>query len=165
MFACVEWRKLTRHCPLPALLVAGVTGATVYQLVYTLPRWGPLVAAPSAASGATARVVVPLLVVFAALFNLHMFAQTLVFKSDGAMGVGLVNAVRGAIITALAAAIFCSPVRPWLCITRQSGLSAVVTALGGVGWVVAGARAKRVQQAPAAPRRSARLRGAEKKEI
>lgn len=144
---------------------AGVAGATAYQLLYTLPRWGQLVSAPSAASGATAAAVVPLLMVFAALFNLHMFAQTLVFKSDGAMGVGLVNAVRGAIITAIAAAMFCSSARPWLCLTRQSGLSAVVTALGGVGWVVAGARAKRAQQAAAVPRRSTRLSGPEKKEL
>lgn len=141
-----------------------MTGATAYQLLYTLPRWGALVAQPSAASGATPRTVVPLLLAFAAMFNLHMFAQTLVFRSEGAVGVGLVNAVRGAAITAIGGAAFCSPARPQLCLTRQSAASAAVTALGGVGWVAAGARAKRAAAAAAAATAAGGAEG-DKKEL
>lgn len=67
-----------------------------------------------------------------------MAAQAAVFKSEGAIGVGLVNAVRGAVITLCMHALFCAPARRNLCLTRQTLIAAVVTTLGGAIYVLAG---------------------------
>lgn len=83
------------------------------------------------------RHVALLLTVFGAGFNLHMALQAAVFKSEGAIGVGLVNAVRGAVITVVISALFCTPARAALCLTRQSLASAAVTTLGGAVYVLA----------------------------
>ncbi len=64
--------------------------------------------------------------------------QAAVFKSEGAIGVGLVNAVRGAVITVVVAALFCSPGRRHLCLTNQTMLSAAVTTAGGAIYVLTG---------------------------
>ena len=90
--------------------------------------------------------MLPLLVLFGALFNVHMAAQALMFRADGAVGVGLVNAARGAVITVLMGLLFCSPAKPVLCLTPRSALSAAITTLGGIIYVLSGA-----QQHPAAP--------------
>ena len=64
--------------------------------------------------------------------------QAAVFTREGAIGVGLVNAVRGACITVVIALLFCSPRKRHLCLTRQTLLSAAVTTLGGAIYVLAG---------------------------
>lgn len=67
-----------------------------------------------------------------------MLVQAAVFKSEGAIGVGLVNAVRGAVITVVIAALFCTPQRRHLCLTPQTVLSAAITTVGGAVYVLAG---------------------------
>lgn len=53
----------------------GFVAAAAYQLVYTLPRWQALVVSRMTAAGTTPARVALLMSVFAALFNLHTFAQ------------------------------------------------------------------------------------------
>lgn len=79
-----------------------------------------------------------MLLVFGAMFNVHIFAQGLVFKAEGAMGVSLVNALRSATVALASQALFCSSARPWLCMTRQSSASVAITTLGGLIWVAFG---------------------------
>jgi uncharacterized membrane protein YeaQ/YmgE (transglycosylase-associated protein family) len=104
------------------------------------------VAEPLAASPASPGHVAALLALFGALFNGHMLVQAAVFKSEGAIGVGLVNAVRGAVITVVVAALFCTPQRRHLCLTPQTVLSAAITTVGGAVYVLTSAG-----QAPRGP--------------
>ena len=73
--------------------------------------------------------------------------QSLVFKSDGAVAVQLTSAVRGAVLAVCMGLWFCSPARPKLCLTPQTIVSAAITTLGGVIWVLSGARATQPQPA------------------
>jgi drug/metabolite transporter (DMT)-like permease len=116
----------------------GFVGATAFQLLHTLPRWEALVAAPARAAGATPASVLPLLLLFGAAFNVHMWVQSRVFKAEGALAVSLVTAARGAALTGVSAALFCSPAAPRHCATPRAVAAAAVTALGGAVWVLAG---------------------------
>lgn len=86
--------------------------------------------------------------------------QAAVFKTEGAIGVGLVNAVRGAVITAVVAALFCGPERRHLCLTNQTMLSAAVTTVGGAVYVLAGGVRQPPKPKAAAERHAARMEGA-----
>ena len=126
--------------PYPDILwhisMVGALGAGTYQALYVAPRASSLLAVPL-----TSPPMLFKLALFGTLFNIHMYTQSKVFKGQGALGVALVNAMRGAVIAAGASVLFCSPDRPKLCMNVQSGVSAVVTTIGGLAWVVAGARA------------------------
>jgi drug/metabolite transporter (DMT)-like permease len=136
--------------PYPEILwhisAVGAAGALGYQTLIVLPRSRELLWAPMEASGVSYRDIVLYLVAFGALFNVHMFVQSLVFKSQGALGVSLITAVRGAVIVVVAAALFCSPEKKNLCLNRQNGISAAVTTMGGLAWALAGAQAKKTKQ-------------------
>jgi hypothetical protein len=73
--------------------------------------------------------------------------QGAVQKSDGALGVGLVTAVRSATVSLSSGLLFCSPAAPAQCLTPLSAASALIVTLGGVVWVraVAPAPGKRKQ--------------------
>ena len=137
----------------------GFLASAAYQALYTLPNWDRLVGrhlAATAAAGRSPAYVAGLLAVFGGLFNLHMLVQAAVFKSEGAVGVGLVNAVRGAAITLVVAALFCDAERQHLCLTRQTLASAAVTTIGGAIYVLAGGQRRplskpRVAAAEAGP--------------
>ncbi len=58
----------------------------------------------------------------------------MVFSSEGALGVALVNVVRGATVTLAAGFLFCSN-SPANCLTLASGGSAAIIAAGGLTWV------------------------------
>lgn len=133
---------------------AGFVVSSAYQLFYTLPRFGPAVRDRMAAAGVSPLQLLPLSVAFGVCFNGHMLAQGWVFRWDGAIGVGVVNSVRGAVLTVVTHALFCRPDRPWLCMTPLSALSAAVTTAGGVVWVLCDPKAqleKRAGAAGAAP--------------
>jgi len=136
-------------CVIHAAPPAGFLASAAYQVVYTLPNYDRLVGQPLAASPASPATVAGLLLLFGTLFNLHTVLQAAVFKSDGAIGVGLVNAVRGAAITVVIAALFCGPGKQHLCLTRQTVLSAVITTTGGAVYVLTGG-----QPRPAAVRKT-----------
>lgn len=119
--------------------VIGSLGALCYQFLWVVPRWDIMFAANLSETDLTALQLLGYLVMFGVLFNLHMYVQSRVFKSDGAIGVGLINAVRGAILAVVTSLLFCSEDRePTLCLTYRSGLSALITTLGGVAWVLTG---------------------------
>lgn len=132
--------------PYPDILwntsLVGFTASSAYLVLYVVPRWEGLVGRHMAASGVAPGRLMAWLAGFGAAFNVHMFAQSLAFKSEGALGVTLVNAVRGAVITVLAALLFCSPDKPLLCWTPQSGAAAALTTLGGAMWALSGASGK-----------------------
>jgi drug/metabolite transporter (DMT)-like permease len=133
--------------PYPEILwhisIVGAAGALGYQALVVFPRSQELLWAPMDASGVPYEQIFLYLAGFGALFNVHMFVQSLVFKSQGALGVSLITAVRGAVIVVVAAMLFCSPERKNLCLNKQSGISAIVTTIGGFAWALAGARAKK----------------------
>mmetsp|Transcript_31987 Transcript_31987/g.75995 ORF Transcript_31987/g.75995 Transcript_31987/m.75995 type:complete len:85 (+) Transcript_31987:407-661(+) len=71
------------------------------------------------------------------MFNFNAFFQALVFRQeDGALGVGIVTAVRGAVVSVLSGLIFCESAAPWQCLTFWRGCSAAVVAAGGVLWTL-----------------------------
>lgn len=127
--------------------IVGATGAIGYQIVYVAPRWSTLVGIPMEATKLSITQIVKKLLLFGGLFNLHMFTQSRVLKSEGALGVSLVNSVRGAVIAVLVGLLMCSAEKPGLCLTLQSGLSAAVTTIGGLAWVLAGDKAKKAAAA------------------
>ncbi|KAK9815935.1 hypothetical protein WJX72_012252 [[Myrmecia] bisecta] len=114
----------------------GFGANTLYQLCYTLPRWQPLISQPMVASGTSGWHAFALLCAFSLVYNVHSYCQGLVFRTEGALGVGLVTAVRGATVSLVAGSMFCSPAQPSQCMTAWSGASAGVITAGGVAWVV-----------------------------
>ena len=78
---------------------------------------------------------VAILLLFGLVFNLHVWAQSLVFQTDGALGVGCVNAVRGALIAVASDRLFCRPDRTSACLTPQTCASALLVMVGGIAWV------------------------------
>ena len=72
----------------------------------------------------------------------------MVFRTAGAQGVGIVNAMRGATIALASHAFFCSPHKPLQCLTPFSAVSAATVTAGGIIWVNASGSNK-VRQARA----------------
>lgn len=72
--------------------------ANAAQAGYTLPRWRRLVEAPLRASGVPAAAAAAALAAFGAAYNGHAWVQARVFALDGAVAVGLANAVRCALL-------------------------------------------------------------------
>ena len=63
------------------------------------------------------------------------YASGFVFRTDGAQGVGVVNAMRGGTVAIVSHLCFCSPLRPLQCLTPLSAVSAAVVTAGGIIWV------------------------------
>ena len=63
------------------------------------------------------------------------YAAGSVFRTDGAQGVGIVNAMRGATVAIVSHLCFCSPLRPLQCLTPLSAASAATVTAGGIIWV------------------------------
>ena len=63
------------------------------------------------------------------------YASGSVFRTDGAQGVGIVNAMRGATVAIVSHLCFCSPLRPLQCLTPLSAASAATVTAGGIIWV------------------------------
>lgn len=61
----------------------------------------------------------------------------MVFRTDGAQGVGIVNAMRGATVAVVSHACFCSAAKPLQCLTPTSAASAATVTAGGIVWVKA----------------------------
>ena len=70
------------------------------------------------------------------------YAAGMVFRSDGAQGVGIVNAMRGATVAVVSHACFCSPAKPLQCLTPLNAASAATVTAGGVLWVKASSPAQ-----------------------
>lgn len=70
------------------------------------------------------------------------YSAGIVYRSDGALGVGMVNAMRGAVIALIAGVWFCSAATPWQCLTPLSAASAAIVTSGSIMWVNATTLAK-----------------------
>ena len=70
------------------------------------------------------------------------------YRSEGALGVGLVTAVRGATVSLAANAMYCSAAAPWQCLTRWTGASAAIVTLGGITWVAGTAKVRAAAMQP-----------------
>ena len=71
---------------------------------------------------------------FAALYNVHVYVQGMTFRSDGALGVQLVNSVRGC----TAYMVFCilsGPPGTWGRSEMTGLASGLLAAIGGVLWI------------------------------
>ena len=68
------------------------------------------------------------------------YSAGIVYRSDGALGVGMVNAMRGATVALIAGVWFCSEATPWQCLTPWSATSAAVVTVGSIMWVNAKVR-------------------------
>ena len=58
-------------------------------------------------------------------------------RTEGALGVGLVTAVRSATVSLASGLLFCSPDAPSQCLTPLTAASAAVVTAGGLAWVTA----------------------------
>ena len=67
------------------------------QGAYTLPRWRALVWDPLRASGVPPAAAAAMLAAFGAAYNVHARVQRRAFAEEGAVAVGLANAVRCAL--------------------------------------------------------------------
>ena len=67
------------------------------QVVYTLPRWRALVWGPLRSSGVQPWLAAATLAAFGAAYNVHAWVQAKTFAEEGAVAVGLANAVRCAL--------------------------------------------------------------------
>ena len=64
------------------------------------------------------------------------------FRLEGALGIALVNSMKGSTVAVVAGALYCSASSPGACLTPLSTASAALITLGGVLWVVHGASPK-----------------------
>ena len=66
----------------------------MWQLFFTLPNWDAQIASPFKRSGSSFLSAAGLLAASGVTFIWHYFNLSALFKTDGAVAVGLVNAVR-----------------------------------------------------------------------
>lgn len=59
------------------------------------------------------------------------------YRTEGAVGVALVNAIRGGAVSLLTGALFCSSATPNRCVGAWTACSAAVETAGGVTWLSA----------------------------
>jgi hypothetical protein len=67
----------------------------------------------------------------------HQMLQVMLLSSQGAMAVGLVNAVRASVVSFVSSWVFCSSVTA-LCLSYWRAVGAMVVTAGATLWVVAG---------------------------
>lgn len=120
--------------------IIGTVLSSAYEVIYVFPRWNELIQQPLESSGVPASHAILMVAVFGAMYNVHTFAQGLVFQSDGALGVGLANAVRGSIINVAASLLFCPSHAHRIqdCLSVTSLLSGLMATTGGVMWTLSG---------------------------
>lgn len=137
----------TKGAPVPShshiMLHSSIIGtvlSSAYEVIYVFPRWNELIQQPLESSGVPASHAILMVAVFGAMYNVHTFAQGLVFQSDGALGVGLANAVRGSIINIAASLLFCPSHAHRIqdCLSVTSLLSGLMATTGGVMWTLSG---------------------------
>lgn len=133
----------TKEFPVPPhthiMLHSSVIGSflsIIFQIGYVFPRWDELIGRPLAASGVHPIGCILWLVSFGMSYQVHSYAQGLTFKSDGALGVQLVNAVRGSVTNVVASLAFCRH-EISECLSVASICSGMLTATGGILWTLA----------------------------
>lgn len=84
---------------------------------------------------------------FGTVYNGHTYAQRQVMASEGALGVCVVNALRGPAVSVCVAVLFCSAAAPKHCLTVWSAASAVMVAVGVYMWGAGKAAASKAKAA------------------
>ncbi|WIA33354.1 hypothetical protein OEZ86_006491 [Tetradesmus obliquus] len=130
------------HSVTQAQASAAVTGvslvaALAHQLYYTLPNLGLAVLQPVAASSHSAASIAGSHVLYGVITAAHQLLQVQLLSSQGAMAVGLVNAVRASVVSFVSSWFFCSSMAH-LCLSYWRAVGAMVVTAGAALWVVAG---------------------------
>lgn len=148
-----------------AVACTGLVCNLAHFAVACLPRWRILLVASAAASGITFPQAALAVLLFAALYNCHNWAQVsscclafldppaanttcgsadtvfggwlqgAVLRSEGALAVGLVNVMRGSTVTLAASAIYCTSFAWWTCFSAPSLVGTALIMAGGVAWM------------------------------
>ncbi|KAK9814780.1 hypothetical protein WJX72_011390 [[Myrmecia] bisecta] len=115
----------------------GLGACLLYQIAFVAPRWSSLVTEVLAAHHVTLQFAALALAGVGAVFSMHNYWQAEVIRAQGAVALGIANAIRGALVTFLAGMFFCTPDAPWQCSTGWTHLSALVVTVGAVLWASA----------------------------
>ena len=118
--------------------VWGFVALSAWQLVYTVPRWSELVAAPSAAAGVTAVRAAVHHFAYVATRAAFVLSQNEVIRVAGATGVGLVTAVRSVAVGLVSSFLFCGTM-PSQCLSGVQMACAAVVVAGGLAYALAAA--------------------------
>ncbi|GIL49432.1 hypothetical protein Vafri_5769 [Volvox africanus] len=141
-----EWLSAVRGLAMSHAQVAtgtsliGLVATSIYQLLYTRPRWQELVADRMAQRGLRWWPVVRLYGVFGALFTLHGLVQGVVLQRSGATAVGIISAMRASAVALASGVLFCGPQAPQQCLTPASAASAGIVTGGALLWTLTGTR-------------------------
>jgi hypothetical protein len=147
----------------------GAVALTIYQVVYTLPRWQQLVAEPFQKGQTSLMVILGLYLVHAGtervfkalpfatsvhlawlhtptdhavhavLFVLHNQVNSITIQKNGLLAVSIVNASRSVVMAAISHVYFCTPDKPLQCLNKVSAISSAIIAAGALTWALAGA--------------------------
>lgn len=108
-----------------------------HQMYYTLPNLGPAVLQPVAASRHSAASIAATYLLYGMITAVHQRLQVQLLSSQGALAVGLVNALRASVVSFVSSWVFCSGVAH-LCLSYWRAVGAMVVTAGAVLWVLAG---------------------------
>jgi hypothetical protein len=120
-----------------AVTRVSLVATLAHQLYYTLPNLGPAVLQPVAASSHSAASIAASHLLYGVITAAHQMLQVKLLSSQGAMAVGLVNAVRASVVSFVSSWFFCSSVAH-LCLSYWRAVGAMVVTAGAALWVVAG---------------------------
>ncbi|PNW88106.1 hypothetical protein CHLRE_01g014400v5 [Chlamydomonas reinhardtii] len=118
----------------------GLVATSVFQLLYTRPRWQEMVLDRMSARGLTWRPVMRLYTLFGALFTVHGLVQGVVLQRSGATAVGIVSACRASAVAVASGFMFCRPEAPQQCLTPATLASAAIVTGGALLWSLTGPR-------------------------
>ncbi|GLI64735.1 hypothetical protein VaNZ11_008102, partial [Volvox africanus] len=141
-----EWLSAVRGLAMSHAQVAtstsliGLVATSIYQLLYTRPRWQELVADRMAQRGLGWWPVVRLYGVFGALFTLHGLVQGVVLQRSGATAVGIISAMRASAVALASGVLFCGPQAAQQCLTPASAASTGIVTAGALLWTLTGMR-------------------------
>ena len=114
----------------------GFATLTLWQVIYTIPRWSELVGRPSSVAGVSAVRALAHHGAYVVARVAFVLSQNRVISVAGATGVGLVTAVRSVVVALASAALFCSHT-PSQCLTPTQSACAGLVVAGGVTYALA----------------------------
>ncbi|GMH36039.1 hypothetical protein BSKO_03907 [Bryopsis sp. KO-2023] len=116
----------------------GTMTVSGYMLFYTFPRREVLLIAPQARSNTPASSTLWAHIAFGVACAIRVQFQSRVFLHHGGLGMSIVNALKGPIMTVISALFLCSDNAPNACINLMSGIGSCIIGVGGWMWSTAG---------------------------
>ncbi|KAK3235433.1 hypothetical protein CYMTET_54368 [Cymbomonas tetramitiformis] len=110
----------------------GLTVMTIYMLVYTFPNWNSLVTSPLQVNGVAVSEAALSYMANMALYVWHNTMYMEVTRLAGAVGNGLVNSVRSAVVVLAGVLLYCREDMPSLCLNEAKAISVTLVVLGGL---------------------------------